>query len=154
MRDHKGAGAGAFTRGAIELAFGRLFCKAISLLLYSCLWPSLFCNHNPQLELELTQTQMTQKPAFSKHIINCFQHIPGSCGALHSPYGGAPQQRRPLTPQHALIGFTPTPTHPSAVHTLHTRARPYLLSRHRPHAQRSRAHFTPQHWLLCHLGLY
>ena len=27
----------------------------------------------------------------------------------------------------ALIGFTPTPTHPSA---LHTRARPYLLSRH------------------------
>jgi len=28
---------------------------------------------------------------------------------------------------HALIGFTPTPTHPSA---LHTRARPYLLSRH------------------------
>jgi len=29
--------------------------------------------------------------------------------------------------KHALIGFTPTPTHPSA---LHTRARPYLLSRH------------------------
>jgi len=28
---------------------------------------------------------------------------------------------------HALIGFTPTPTHPSA---LHTRARQYLLSRH------------------------
>ena len=31
--------------------------------------------------------------------MNCFQHIPGSCGALHSPCGGAPQQRGPLTPQ-------------------------------------------------------
>jgi hypothetical protein len=55
-----------------------------------------------------------------------------------------------LPPQHALIGFTPTPTHQSALQTC---ARPYLLSRHRPHAQRSRAHFTPQHWLLCLLGL-
>ena len=36
-------------------------------------------------------------------------------------------------------GFTPTPTHPSA---LHTRARPYLLSRHLPHAQHTRA---PRH---------
>ena len=35
--------------------------------------------------------------------------------------------------------FSPTPTHPSA---LHTRARPYLLSRHRPHAQHTR---TPLH---------
>ena len=50
-----------------------------------------------------------------------------SCGALHNPCGGAPQQRRPLTPKHALIGFTPTPPNPSA---LHTRARPCLLSRH------------------------
>ena len=33
----------------------------------------------------------------------------------------------PLTPQHALVGFTSTPTHPSA---LHTRARPYLPPRH------------------------
>jgi len=41
------------------------------------------------------------------HIINCFQHISGSCGALHSPFGGAPQQRRPLTPQ----------THPNRRHT-------------------------------------
>jgi hypothetical protein len=89
--------------------------------------------------------------ASSKHIMNCFQHIAGSCGALQNPCGGAPQQRRPLTPQHALFGFTPTPTHPSA---LHTRARPYLLSRHRPRVQRSRVHFAPQHWLLCHLGLY
>ena len=24
----------------------------------------------------------------------------------------------------------------------------------KPHAQRTRAHFTPQHWLLCHLGFY
>ena len=29
----------------------------------------------------------------SKHIINCFQHITESCDALHSPCGGAPQQR-------------------------------------------------------------
>ena len=44
--------------------------------------------------------------------MNCSQQIPEPCGALHSPCGEAPQQRRPLTPQHALIGFTPTPTHP------------------------------------------
>ena len=45
----------------------------------------------------------------SKHIINCFQHISGSCGALHSPCGGAPQQRGPLTPQ--------TQTRPNRLHT-------------------------------------
>ena len=61
------------------------------------------------------------RPGTSKHIMNCFQHIPESCGALHSPCGGTPQQRGPLKHKHALIGFTPTPTHPSA---LHTRARP------------------------------
>ena len=61
---------------------------------------------------------------------------------------GAPQQIRPLTPQHALTGFTPTPTHLGA---LHARARPCPLLRHRPHAQRSRPHFIPQHWLLCHI---
>jgi len=38
-----------------------------------------------------------------------------------------------------VILRTPTPTHPSA---LHTRARPYLLSRHCPHAQHTR---TPLH---------
>ena len=53
--------------------------------------------------------------------------------------------------QHALIGFTPTSTHPGV---LHTRARPCPLSRHLPHAQRARAHFYPQRWLLCHVGLH
>ena len=47
------------------------------------------------------------------------------------------------TPQHALIGFTPTPNHPS---TLHTRARPYLLSRQRvvtlDHASRSESNLA------------
>ena len=41
--------------------------------------------------------------------MNCFQHIPGSCGALHSPCGEAPQQRGPLTPQ--------TQTRPNRLHT-------------------------------------
>ena len=54
--------------------------------------------------------------ASSKHIMNCFQHIPESCGALHSTCGGAPQQRGPLTPQtqtrpNRLHIHTP-PTHP------------------------------------------
>jgi len=41
--------------------------------------------------------------------MSCFQHIPESCGALHSPCGGAPQQRGPLTPQ--------TQTRPNRLHT-------------------------------------
>ena len=41
--------------------------------------------------------------------MNCFQQTPESCDALRSPCGGASQQRGPLTPQHALIGITPTP---------------------------------------------
>jgi len=58
----------------------------------------------------------------SKNIMNCFQHIPESCGALHSPCGGAPQQREhtapcggapqqrgPMTPQ--------TQTRPNRLHT-------------------------------------
>ena len=40
--------------------------------------------------------------------MNCFQHIPESCGALHNPCGGAPQQRGPLTPQ--------TQTRPNRLH--------------------------------------
>ena len=44
-----------------------------------------------------------------KHIMNCFQHTPESCGALHSPCGGAPQQRGPLTLQ--------TQTRPNRLHT-------------------------------------
>ena len=90
-------------------------------------------------------------PIQRKSVPGPFRHLKEveSCGALHSPCGGPPQQRGPLTPQHAQIGFTPAPTNPGA---LHTRARPCLLSRHRPHAQRTRPHFTPQHWLLCHVG--
>ena len=41
--------------------------------------------------------------------MSCFQHLPESCGALHSPCGGAPQQRGPLTPQ--------TQTRPDRLHT-------------------------------------
>jgi len=41
--------------------------------------------------------------------MNCFQQIPESCGASHSPCGGAPQQRGPLTPQ--------TQTRPNRLHT-------------------------------------
>ena len=41
--------------------------------------------------------------------MNCFQHIPESCGALHNLCGGAPQRRGPLTPQ--------TQTRPNRLHT-------------------------------------
>ena len=41
--------------------------------------------------------------------MNCFQHIAESCGSLHKPCGGAPQQRGPLTPQ--------TQTRPNRLHT-------------------------------------
>ena len=38
---------------------------------------------------------------------------------------------------------------------LHTRARQYLLSLDTDLTRNTRApHFTPQHWLLCHMGLY
>ena len=53
------------------------------------------CRHKPSI----LQTQQ----------YNCFQHIPESCGALHSSCGGAPQQRGPLTPQ--------TQTRPNRLHT-------------------------------------
>ena len=46
---------------------------------------------------------------YCNRIMNCFQLKSESRGALHNPRGGAPQQRGPLTPQHALgalIGFT------------------------------------------------
>jgi len=51
----------------------------------------------------------TTNQVSSKHIMNCFQHIPESCGALHNPCVGAPQQRGPLTPQ--------TQTNPNRLHT-------------------------------------
>ena len=85
--------------------------------------------------------------------MNCFQHIPESRSALHNPCGGAPQQRRPLTPQHTPIGFTPTLAHPSA---LHTRACPQLpplsiLTAARATLARP---LHPADLFLCHLGLY
>ena len=39
------------------------------------------------------------KPKLSSNsIMNCFQHTPGSCGALHSPCGGAPHKES-ISPQ-------------------------------------------------------
>ena len=55
--------------------------------------------------------------------MNCFQHTPESCGALHSPCGGAPQQRVPLTPQ--------TQTRPNRLHT-HTHPPKRLAHPHSP----------------------
>jgi hypothetical protein len=44
--------------------------------------------------------------SFQMHVVlkrpELDKHIPESCGALQNPCGGAPQQRGPLTPQHAL----------------------------------------------------
>ena len=42
----------------------------------------------------------------SKHIMNCFQHIPESRGAIAKPpRGGATKKKADFTTQHALIGF-------------------------------------------------
>ena len=89
------------------------------------------------------------------YIMNCFQHIPGSCGALHNPCGGAPQQRGPLTLQ--------TQTRPNRLHTHthpptqapYTPALAHTSSLDTDLTRNTRApHFTPQHWLLWHMGLY
>ena len=81
-------------------------------------------------------------------------HVPESCGALHSPCGGAPQQRGPLTPQ--------TQTRPNRLHT-HTHPSKRLAHPRSPipplSTLTSRAtHAHPLHpaayWLLCHIGLY
>ena len=79
----------------------------------------LSSNADPSWTLDLLQPRVVHggrmkcrhKPnqVSSKHIMNCFQHIPESCGALHSPCGGAPQQRGALTPQ--------TQTRPNRLHT-------------------------------------
>jgi len=52
---------------------------------------------------------------------------------------GRARQTRPTRSQRPPCRRQQRPTHPS---TLHTRARPYLLSRHSPHAQHTR---TPLH---------
>ena len=88
------------------------------------------------------------KPSILQAHHKLFQHIPESCGALHSPCGGAPQQRGPLTPQ--------TQTRPNRLHT-HTHsptqapctpALAHTSSLDTDLTRNTRApHFTPQHWL-------
>ena len=80
------------------------------------------------------------------------------CAALHKNLrGGAPnkenQPTSEITPPHASAFHShprPRPAHSSTA----KRAHPHLSSLHvLTRAQRSRVHFHPQHWLLCHLGL-
>ena len=61
----------------------------------------------------LCQLNAATNQVSSKHIMNCFQHITGSCGALHSPCGGAPQQRAPIPPLSTLTSRA-THTHPTS----------------------------------------
>ena len=62
----------------------------------------------PELEFELIQPHMAQKPVLRGEV---------GCACV----------AREVGVERGAMGFTPTPTHPSA---LHIRARPYLLSRH------------------------
>ena len=53
--------------------------------------------------------------------------------------------------------FTPTPTHPGALLALappRPPIPPLSSLTTRAYHTHTRAHFTPQHWLLCHMGLY
>ena len=112
-----------------------------------CLYAHLrTCTQSMQLFAAGAQLAAHSQPALP---VNCFQQ-PTNTGVtwcLAQPlWGSTTTKKASLTPQHALIGFTPTPTHPSA---FHTRARPCLLSRHRLHAQRTRnaraTHALPLH---------
>ena len=52
--------------------------------------------------------------------------------------------------KHALIGFS---THAYSFKRLALLRSPHPPPRLTSYAPRTRGHFTPQHWLLCHLGL-
>ena len=91
-----------------------------------------------------------QTKTSSSSIMNCFQHTPESCGALINPRG------EPHTKKH-LSTNTPNRLHNARllIQAPCTSAlAPHPSSRLTSYAPRTRAHFTPQHWLLCHLGLY
>ncbi len=91
-----------------------------------------------------------QTKTSSSSIMNCFQHTPGSCGALHNPCGGAPHKES-ISPQ----------TCPNRLHNPHLLNQapctsafvqappPFRLTSCVLHTH---THLTPQHWLLCHLG--
>jgi len=72
--------------------------------------------------------------------------------------GGSPhkesQPASEITPPHMSVFHSRTrlrPAHPSGA----SRAHPHLSSLHvLTRAQRTRVHFSPHHWLLCHLRLY
>jgi hypothetical protein len=92
-----------------------------------------------------------QTKTFSYSIMNCFQHTPEPCGALHSPCGGA-SQRENISPQTRpqRLQNTRKPNHSSALHFCACPKPP--LFRLTPCALHTHAHLTPKHWLLCHLG--
>ena len=81
------------------------------------------------------------------------------CAALNkNPAGSATQRKTTYFRDHATpirVLSTTALAHASPNHQVHraptyTSALSHVLTR----AQRTRVHFCPQHWLLCHLGLY
>ena len=66
---------------------------------------------------------------------------------------GAPHKES-ISPQTRLIGFTTHAYSFKRLALLRSPHTPPLASRLTSYAPRTRTHFTPQHWLLCHLGLY
>ena len=103
------------------------------------------------LELELAQYQMAQKPVLrgevGAHVWRvCDQTSDeeGCVGALH----GGPR------PEAQLFMQAHTPHHAAACSLVCTTRRPFPLPSGLRKPQRTRAHFTPQHWLMCNLGLY
>ena len=57
----------------------------------------------------------------SKHVMNCFQHITESFGALHSPCGGAPRRLHTNTHSSGSLICTTASAHTSPLVSDHTR---------------------------------
>jgi hypothetical protein len=79
-------------------------------------------------------------------------------GATQILRGGAPhkesQPSSEITPPHTSASHSRTRPRPAHLEGA-SRAHPHLSSLHvLTRAQRTRVHFCPQHWLLCHFGLY
>ena len=125
--------------------------------------------HSARQRSQSGEPHSTPVQTSSNHdqIMNCF-HLEGHGDVPRTTYselavpctsppraGPAPRKRKLTTPNlplkatetHAYTKIQTHCTYPYRVcQTIHTR----LDLR----AQRTRIHFTPQHWLLCHMGLY
>ena len=89
--------------------------------------------------------------------MNCFHFYLTTTisGALHTPRG-APQKESRTPPSHTHPALAGTPeihahTQVPCTPALALPVQPHFFDQH---AQRTRTNFNPQHWHLCHMGLY